>query len=182
MVLCTSIEIISMQNQLLPNECHPDLMHCIAAHQIAQRAYILADVINLMGKHQITKEDLLQPYENQTKRGIFLEIDYNSISLWLPWGKWIFIKNESNLSNEFIKQFIELINPQFFYETKKNLDGFKSNAKIYKVAKLDEVALPEPITKEQAEYFTPEKCVTAWKTLKTFYENRYLSNRQKKSR
>jgi hypothetical protein len=110
------------------------------------------------------RDETPNPYYDQTKSGLFLEMYYGMpSSLWTPWGKWSIGGSGSGNFSEVNKKVLERLGAVLHiaqYNDKMGTQG-----PVYKLTKIDDVDLPEAkieLRENFAEYYEVH---TAWKKL-----------------
>lgn len=156
-----------------PHACS-ELIHYWAAQKVAQKVFDIAASYDPHDANLITLErsDNFYPDRNQTKCGIFLEIERTGpMSVWLPWGKWQFVKGTSvkyNGDKRLLRDLKAAIQFSECKEIYRNLGGSEKFliSQSYPIEQIDGVLLPLPEEQEKNKYIPYILAQEIWLRLK----------------
>ncbi len=116
------------------------------------------------------RRDSVNPFYNQTKQGLFLEVYYGAPSvLWTPWGKWGFTGPAYGDLSKTTKEFLRRLGAVMCVkERTSNLVGVYGP--VYALYRIDDQPLPAPIRRASREdYLTDEEAELEWERLTAEY-------------
>ena len=125
----------------------------------------------------------MQPENNQTKQGIFLEWHYDApMAIYTPYGRWQFVYKTSILNDGdkvLLQEIIAKVGAKEFERRKRALgtssDGQTIHAGcdkiIYCISKIDDMILPEPQFKDKDDYIHAPEARKIWQQMRARHES-----------
>lgn len=109
------------------------------------------------------------PAHSQTKQGLFPEYIYgNPSKVWTPWGYWSFggitsWQGDADIDDINERTLLRLGATLYLEEKYTQMTG--SHGPVYALHRVDELILPEPLTRRRDEYRLFAECGQAWTRL-----------------
>lgn len=168
------------------SEEHIAFVSCKGARILKDKIFMLAQAITMQRRGPaITLEgcDILQPENNQTKEGIFLEWHYDApAAIYTPYGRWQFVYKTSILNDgdkALLQEIIAKAGAKE-YERRKRALGTSSDGQtihagcdkiIYCISKIDDMILPEPRFKDKDDYIHAPEARKIWQQMRARHES-----------
>lgn len=124
------------------------------------------------------RNDDVNPYYDQTERGLFLEYYYgHPHKLWTPWGSLSFTASVGYSSDApweaILSEYLQRLGAEVYLPEVNTRMG--TYGPVYQIHKVDEVVLPTPIRRPTSQDFIPYKTVEeTWARMK--YRNAQQKN------
>lgn len=116
------------------------------------------------------RDESVNPFHSQTKRGLFLEIYYGQPGkIWTPWGQWGCWGSGSGSWTEKMPKLLERLGAAIFREEIINSMGHFGP--IYAVHRVDDLVLPIPEVRERNQYLPYKQAELEWENLTKYYCN-----------
>jgi hypothetical protein len=110
------------------------------------------------------------PFYNQTKQGIFLEMYYGlPSSLWTPWGKWSIGGSGCGNFNEVNEKIFERLGAQLHIRQQDTNMG--TYGPVYRLTKVDDIELPVAEVEHHSKFAEYEEVKIAWKNMEIDTQN-----------
>lgn len=115
------------------------------------------------------RKETANPYYNQTKRGLFLELYYGSLGyIWTPWGKWGCWGGGSGDWDTIIPKMLERLGSEVYRPLRYSEMG--EYGPIYTITKVDALKLPHPFERPRNEYLSYKDALDKWEELTQQYQ------------
>lgn len=108
------------------------------------------------------------PYYNQTHRGFFLEQYYNTPGkLWTPWGEYDFGGSSSGWDDKTRQKVLDRLGATEYLPVRH--EEYGEVGPIYAIHKIDDVELPDPVSRPRSSFKSYEDAKKAWEKLTKDY-------------